>query len=65
MYVASGSISFASLLATSSDIEQVSFKKEVGVRVNDLVFWLTLWLNLKIYDWLLSDMWLYDRSVPC
>ena len=26
---------------------QVSFKKEVGVRVNDLVFWLTVWLYLE------------------
>ena len=24
-----------------------SFRKEVGVRVNDLVFWLTLWLNFE------------------
>ena len=27
--------------------EQVSFKKEVGIRVSDLVFWLTLWLNFE------------------
>ena len=27
--------------------EQVSFKKEVGVMVNDLVFWLTVWLNFE------------------
>ena len=26
---------------------QVSFKKEVGVMVNDLVFWLTVWLNFE------------------
>ena len=26
---------------------QVSFKKEVVVRVNDLVFWLTAWLNFE------------------
>ena len=28
--------------------EQVSFKKEVGVMVNDLVFWLTVCLILKM-----------------
>ena len=27
--------------------KQVSFKKEVGVMVNDLVFWLTVWLNFE------------------
>ena len=27
--------------------KQVSFKKEVVVRVNDLVFWLTAWLNFE------------------
>ena len=27
--------------------EQVSFKKEVVVMVNDLVFWLTVWLNFE------------------
>ena len=27
--------------------EQVSFKKEVVVRVNDLVFWWTVWLNFE------------------
>ena len=27
--------------------EQASFKKEVGVMVNDLVFWLTVWLNFE------------------
>ena len=26
---------------------QVSFKKEVVVRVNDLVFWLTMWFNFE------------------
>ena len=35
--------------------KQVSFKNEVGVRVNDFVFWLTLWLNFE-HSWLtLSD----------
>ena len=28
-------------------VRQVSFKKEVGVMVNDLVFWLTVWLNFE------------------
>ena len=28
-------------------MKQVSFKKEVGVMVNDLVFWLTVWLNFE------------------
>ena len=28
--------------------KQVSFKKEVGVMVNDLVFWLTVCLILKM-----------------
>ena len=27
--------------------KQVSFNKEVGVRVNELVFWLTVWLNFE------------------
>ena len=39
-----------SLLLTDEDgqeIIQVSFKKEVGARVNDLVCWLTLWLNFE------------------
>ena len=30
------------------DLEQVSFKKEAGVMVNDLVFWLTVCLILKM-----------------
>ena len=29
-------------------LEQVSFKKEVGVMVNDLAFWLTVCLILKM-----------------
>ena len=29
-------------------VEQVSFKKEVGVMVNDLIFWLTVCLILKM-----------------
>ena len=35
--------------------KQVSFKKEVVVRVNDLVFWLTVWLNFE--NVLLTFMW--------
>ena len=36
-------------LATAwlGETEQVSFKKEVGVMVNDLVFWLTVWYKTK------------------
>ena len=34
-------------LSISAILIQFSFKKEVGVRVNDLVFWLTLWLNFE------------------
>ena len=30
------------------EIKQVSFKKEVGVMVNDLAFWLTACLILKM-----------------
>ena len=34
---------------TNRDVfKQVSFKKEVGVMVNDLVFWLTVCLILKM-----------------
>ena len=29
------------------EVRQVSFKKEVGVMVNDLVFWLAVWLNFE------------------
>ena len=29
------------------NLEQVSFKREVVVRVNDLVFWLAVWLNFE------------------
>ena len=46
-------------------LEQVSFKKEVGVMVSDLVFWLTVCLILKMCYQLLSDMCLCDKSVPC
>ena len=35
------------LILISKPIWQVSFKKEVVVRVNDLVFWLTVWLNFE------------------
>ena len=35
-------------LAEQRLIIQVSFKKEVGVMVNDLVFWLTVCLSLKM-----------------
>ena len=41
---------------------QVSFKKEVGVRVNDLVFWLTLWLSFENL-WLTSVTYDYVTEV--
>ena len=36
------------LLGSAEYLKQVSFKKEVGVMVNDLVFWLTVCLILKM-----------------
>ena len=36
------------LLRKAMKKKQVSFKKEVGVMVNDLVFWLTVCLILKM-----------------
>ena len=45
--------------------KQVSFKKEIGVMVNDLAFWLTVCLILKMCYKLLIDMCLCNKSVPC
>ena len=39
---------FANLNSQRSAVKQVSFKKEVGVMVNDSVFWLTVCLILKM-----------------
>ena len=36
-------------ISRSHETKQVSFKKEVGVMVNDLVFWLTVCIILKMY----------------
>ena len=43
--------------------KQVSFKKEVVVRVNDLVFWLTVWLNFE--NVLLTFKWYVFVWLKC
>ena len=44
----SGSIFYVKLSKIWANDKQVSFKKEVGVMVIDLVFWLTVCLILKM-----------------